>query len=152
MLYKIKYRIIICLCLIISIVGCSEERDYKSDTIIGYWHALQKSDPFINGIQATKYQREYYYRFLDNNCGYLYDTDENWINDFKWVLQEGKKKDKLLISVTLNAQGQSTFLSETSIATIEEFEEMNFTTFYIESNTVGEDVINTGHQTFFVRQ
>jgi len=133
-------------------LGCSEDPVYKGDSIIGYWQALKKTNITLDGIPGTPYEEGFYIRFLDNNCGSLYDRDENWTNDIKWVFQEREIEDLLYISTALNSSGQSSFLSTNAIGYLEKFEEMNFRTYSIDTSTINGVFYKRGHRTFFVRQ
>jgi hypothetical protein len=144
---NIYFFIIVCIC-----IGCSGEPEYKADSLIGYWQTLQEISATKNGIQTPIYTKGFYTRFLDNNCGMIYDQDENWTNDIKWVLQERSVEDLLLISTALNANGESSDLSLNRINYIEKFEEKNFRTYAIEFDTIENDVYIRTYTTFYVKQ
>ncbi len=153
MLYTVNKKNIICTLFIILALGCTEAPVYKADSIIGYWQVLRKSNVTVNGIPGTPYEKGYYVHFLDNNCGYLYDRDENRTNDIKWAFQEREtQQDILLISTALNSSGQSSDFSINEVNFIERFEEMNFLAFSIEIDTINGDEYDRGHLTYYVRQ
>lgn len=144
---KIYLFIIVCIC-----VGCSNEPKYKADSLIGYWQVLQEISATKNGIQSPIYTKGFYTLFLDNNCGMIYDQDENWTNNIKWVFQERSVEDLLLISTALNANGISSDLSLNRISYIEKFEEKNFRTYAIEFDTIENDVFIRSYTSYYVKQ
>ncbi len=151
--YKTILRVLLFFIIVSCILGCTETPEYKADSIIGYWQVLRKSNVTVNGIPGTPYEKGYYVRFLDNNCGYLYDRDENRTNDIKWAFQEREtQQDILLISTALNSSGQSSDFSLNEVNFIEKFEEMNFSTFSTEQDTIDGDIYDRGHLTTYVRQ
>ena len=145
--FNIYLLSIICLCL-----SCTKEPEFKADSIIGYWQSLQEVSATKNGIQSPIYTNVFYTQFLENNCGMIYDQNENWTNDIKWAFQERSIEDLLLISTALNSNGASSNLSLNRINYIEKFEEKNFRTFAIEFDTIGNDVFIRSYTTYYVRQ
>jgi hypothetical protein len=139
--------IVICMC-----ISCTKEPEFKADSIIGYWQCLEEISATKNGIQTPIFTKGFYTRFLDNNCGMIYDQDETWTNDIKWAFQERSEEDLLLISTALNANGAPSDFSFNRIHYIEKFEENNFRTFAIEFDTIENDVFIRSHTTLYVRQ
>lgn len=144
-------RLFICLLIGIS-MGCSNDPEFKADSIIGYWQAREELSTTKNGILSPKLIKNFYVHFLDNNCGTLHDSNENWTNDMKWAFQERTVEDILLLSIALNSNGQSSDLSFNRINYILKFEEKNFRTHAIEFDTIGNDVFIRDYITYYVRQ
>ena len=149
----INYRYFIFPIIVTILINCTEEPPRKGESLIGYWQALQKTSITVDGILGEPYEKGYYIRFLDNNCGSLYDQDENWTHDIKWAFQEREIEDVLYISESLNSMEESTVLSKNNIVNyIEKFGEMSFRTFAIDLDTIDGIRYNRGHRTFFVKQ
>jgi len=148
----LNFRILIFLFMLAAFFGCSKERTYKADDIIGYWEGSHTSEISVNESQPSTFQKNFYVRFLDTNCGFLYDQNENWTNDIKWALQERGGEDILIVSTVLNSNGQSSDFSVNTVNYVEEFEEMNFKTISTQIDTLDEGVKVTNTSTQYKRQ
>lgn len=135
------------------IFSCSTEpiTSYKADDIIGFWRATQTSNVSVNGTASTSYEEEYLITFFSSNCGKIDNSDGSWANDIKWAIQEGKEEDLLMISVALNSSGESTDRFINNIHTVEFFERKNFSTIWMETDTVNGNIHVTEHLTEFIR-
>ena len=108
MWYKNKWILLSYVVILLGIINCSpKELEYKGVTIIGYWKIDETVHIYTNDELTTEYFTEGYVRFFDNFCGELFDPFNKWTNDIKWVLQESKDKDVILISVALTASGEA---------------------------------------------
>ena len=74
--FKIEMPFII-FYFILVLLGCSDDFEYKADQITGYWKVVQITEVVKNGEGSTNYEKRFFARFFDNNCGILYDSNEN---------------------------------------------------------------------------
>ena len=139
----------------IIIMGClGNETLLKADFLPGYWQARQETSVVKNGFLHNEVITGFYYEFYSNNCGQVYDRDENPIQEIKWALQEGSP-DRLFISKVLtSSDGSSTdlYTNEVREILVFDFEDMNMRTFYNYILTDGEDEYHYRYVTYFVKQ
>ena len=131
--------------------GCTEERQYKSFDIVGYWEAKERLHSYKNGQPNPVFHKTYYVKFSKENCGYLFNEDEEWTNDMKWAIQEREHTDKLLISYALNSNGVSTNLYHNTLNIIDDFTTDSFIMYRFESNTYEENLYTRHYLTEFRR-
>lgn len=134
--------------------GCSDDSELKSEKILGYWKAIRISEVTKNGEHANTYQQRFYARFLDNNCGYLYDVNENLTNEIKWALHENNQTDVLFISTSLNFSngGGTSDFSINTLNTIEKLQGDELHTYLSQIDTVNQDIFVKIHRTYYTRQ
>ena len=132
--------------------GCSEEpRTYKYHDILGYWKAEEKLYSYKNGEQNPIFSENYYIEFRKDNCGYVYDENEDWVNDIKWALQERPQADRLLLSYALKSNGMSTNLHLNTLSIIGDFTADSFHIYRFESDSIGEDLFTRHYNTWLER-
>ena len=134
-------------------LSCADDDIKKADLVPGYWQALRETSVFINGMYDGETTRGYYYEFYDNNCGQLFDQDQNPTNQFKWAFQERDTIDLLLISTALTtSDGSSSDLHTNLLYEVAKIEEMNMKTFRENHKIINGDEYSYNHFTYFVKQ
>lgn len=148
---QISQKLMIVL-MIISFFSCSKSSEIRSEKILGYWKAIQVSEVLKNGESSSVYEKRFYSRFFDNNCGILYDSDEKETNDIKWAYHENGKDDVLMISTALNSNGETSEFSINTIYTIEELRNKRFQTYLYERDTIDGNIFDKTHRTYYTRK
>ena len=149
---KDKLKKLFFLILVLILSGCTKPPIYKADTILGYWKGERTIEISIDGDPPSVFTKTLYARFLDTNCGYLYDFHEEWTNNIKWALQERENTDVLIVTTILNSNGQSSDLSINTVNNLEEFEEMSFTTISTQVDTISDGIKTTKTTTLYEKR